>query len=47
MEVTFNFIYGLSFGLEYVAADEEVDILSPCVILDFACFRWIFELTNE
>jgi len=47
MEVTFDIILGLSFGLEYVQAQDEVDVPNPCVIIDFACFRWIIEFTAQ
>lgn len=45
MEISFYLINGLSFGIEYVAPDEE-DLPNPCIVLDVACFRWIFELTT-
>lgn len=43
MELTFDIINGLSFGIEYVSADPEDDLPNSCVIIDFACFRWILE----
>lgn len=46
MEVTFDIINGLSFGLEYVAGIEGTDIPNPCIVVDFACFRWILELVR-
>jgi hypothetical protein len=47
MEVTFDLIVGLSFGLEYVQACEEADVPNPCIVIDFACFRWIVEFTDQ
>lgn len=47
MAVTFDVINGLSFGLEYVSAAPEADVPNPCVIVDFACLRWIIELTGD
>lgn len=47
MNVTFDMIYGLGCGMEYVPASYEADIPHPCVIIDFACFRWIIELTGD
>jgi hypothetical protein len=46
MEVTLDLINGLSFGIEYVSAAPEADVPNPCIIIDFACFRWIIELTG-
>ncbi len=47
MEVSFTFITGLAFGVEYVAADEQAGIEFPAIILDFACLRWVIEFTDE
>jgi hypothetical protein len=47
MEVTFDVIVGLSFGLEYVAALPEEGIPNSCFIVDFACFRWIIEIIEQ
>ena len=47
MEVTFDIITGVAFGLEYVEAQEEADVPYPCIIVDFACFRWIIEFTGS
>lgn len=46
MEVTFDIINGISFGLEYVAAAPDDFVPYPCVVVDFACFRWILEITT-
>jgi hypothetical protein len=46
MEVTFDLITGISFGLEFVPADAEVDVPYPCIVVDFACFRWIIEFVT-
>lgn len=46
MDVTFDVINGLAFGLEYVSPAPEADVPNACVIVDFACFRWIIELTG-
>jgi hypothetical protein len=46
MEVHFDIIHGLSFGIEYIAPSEEADIACPCVVLDVAMFRWVFEFTS-
>lgn len=42
MHISFNLINGLSFGLEYVSADDELEF--PCIIFDFAIFRWVIEI---
>jgi hypothetical protein len=45
MQVSFDLILGLAFGLEYIQADPEADIEYSCIILDIACFRWVIEFT--
>ena len=45
MNIDFTLIYGLSFGLEYIPADEEIEFNT--FVLDIACFRWVIELTDE
>ena len=47
MEVSFDFINGMCFGIEYISADEEGGIPYSCIIVDFACFRWLLEFTND
>jgi hypothetical protein len=44
MDVTFEMINGLSFGLEYCGKDEDID--ESAVILHFACFRAILWLAD-
>lgn len=44
MEITFDIINGLCFGIEYVPADADEGLPNPCVIMEFACFRWILEI---
>ena len=46
MLTSFSFINGLSFGLEYVEAKPDADIPNPCIILDFAFLRWIFDISS-
>lgn len=45
--VTFDLIYGLGLGFEFVPAAPEHDVPNPCFIVDVACFRWIIELTGD
>lgn len=47
MQVSFVVITGIAFGLEYVAQSIEEGIDFPTVILDFVCFRWVFEFTGQ
>lgn len=41
MNVTFDLINGLCFGIEYVGKDLDQDIDESVVILEFACLRAI------
>lgn len=43
MQMSFDMILGVSFGMEFVHAMPEADVPNSCIILDIACFRWIFE----
>jgi hypothetical protein len=47
MSVTFDIIYGLALGMEYVSACPEVDVPYPCFIVDVACFRWVIEMDGS
>lgn len=40
MEISFDFIHGIAFGIEYVPAFEDQD---NTVILDIAIFRFLFQ----
>jgi hypothetical protein len=42
MMITFEVFNGLGISLEYVAKNLEHDIDESVVILELACFRWIF-----
>lgn len=47
MDVTVDFINGLAFGLEYVPANDEMDMEFPCIIADVGIVRFIIELTGS
>lgn len=47
MHVSFDLIYGLAFGIEYVSAAPEAGVPYSAIILDIACFRWVFEMTGD
>jgi hypothetical protein len=42
MDMTFEVLNGLTFGLEYLGRDEDID--ESAVVLHFACFRAILWL---
>lgn len=44
MDITFDTINGLCFGIEYVPADHEAEIYENVIMVEFACFRWIIWL---
>lgn len=41
MDITFDLINGLAFGIEYVGKDLEQDIDESVIIVEFACVRCI------
>jgi hypothetical protein len=47
MEVNFDLVCGIMFGMEYVQADPEIDVPNSCLVIDFGCFRWILEFTGQ
>ncbi len=46
MEIYFDLINGMSFGIEYVSANEEAGVEYPCIIVDVAIFRCVLEFTR-
>jgi energy-converting hydrogenase Eha subunit F len=41
MDLTFEVINGLCFGIEYVSKDLDEDLEESVIIIEIACFRWI------
>jgi hypothetical protein len=46
VDLTIDLINGLMFGIEYVGKDEEAEIESSAIFIDFACFRAIIWLND-
>lgn len=44
MDVTLDFINGLSFGIEYIGKDDENEVDESAVVIDVACVRCIIWL---
>ena len=42
MNITFDLIHGLAFGIEYVSKDLDQEIDESIIIIEFACVRAIF-----
>lgn len=41
MDITFDLINGLQFGIEFIGKDEDEGIDESVIIVDIACFRTI------
>ena len=44
MTITYDFIHGLSLGIEYVEASDEAGVENGCILLDLLFVRVLIEL---
>lgn len=47
MQYSINLISGLSLGVEYIEADDEMGVEFPCVAIDLFVFRIVIELAQD